>query len=151
MIGREEILNASILIVDDSRVNITLLERMLKSGGYTTVTSTTDPTSVCALYDSNRYDLILLDLNLPKKHGREVLREIKADEFLFKIPVIVVTNSRSREDIEEVYFLRANCYLIKPPDIDEFFSMVRRIVEFWWETAQLPKDNAVLRPNDRNQ
>lgn len=94
-------------------------------------------------------DIILLDLNLPKKHGREVLREIKADEVLVKIPVIVVTNSRSREDIEEVYLLRANCYLVKPPDIDEFFSMIRRIVEFWWETAQLPRDNDLLLQSDR--
>jgi chemotaxis family two-component system response regulator Rcp1 len=101
--------------------------------------------------DSMIPDLILLDLNLPKKHGREVLREIKADEFLFKIPVIVVTNSHSREDIEEVYLLRANCYLVKPPDIDEFFLMIRRIVEFWWQTAQLPKDNVTLPPNGRNQ
>ena len=86
-------------------------------------------------------DLILLDLNLPRKDGREVLREIKSNPDLSSIPVIVVTNSHAQEDVDQVYRLRANCYLVKPPGIDEFFAMVRRVIEFWWQTARLPNGN----------
>ena len=91
-------------------------------------------------------DLILLDLNLPKKNGCEVLREIKASPDLAMIHVIVVTNSQSPDDVERVYRLFANCYLVKPPDIDDFFEMVKRIVEFWWQTAMLPNGRNGLLP-----
>ena len=83
-------------------------------------------------------DLVLLDLNLPKKCGHEVLKDIKSDPDLLHIPVLVVTNSHAMDDIEKVYRSNGNCYLVKPPDLNDFFSMVRRIVDFWWDTARLP-------------
>jgi len=82
--------------------------------------------------------IVLLDLNLPGKHGREVLREIKSDPVLHSIPVIVVSNSRAREDIDEVYRLHGNGYLIKPGDFDDFILMVRSLADFWLRRAQLP-------------
>ena len=82
--------------------------------------------------------IILLDLNLPGKHGREVLREIKADPVLHSIPVIVVSNSHSREDIEEVYRLHGNGYMIKPGDFEDFIQMVRSLADFWLRRAALP-------------
>ncbi len=90
--------------------------------------------------DAFRPDLIFLDLNLPGKDGRQVLKEVKSEPFLASIPVIVISNSQAPEDIEEVYRLRANCYLVKPPEIDEFFNMMRRLVDFWWSTAPLSDD-----------
>ncbi|HSJ04370.1 MAG: response regulator [Verrucomicrobium sp.] len=82
--------------------------------------------------------LILLDLNLPRKHGREVLHEIKTDPQLAFIPVIVVSNSRAFDDINEVYRLQGNCYLTKSPDLDEFFASIRSLAEFWLNHVQLP-------------
>ena len=90
--------------------------------------------------DARRPDLIFLDLNLPGKDGRQVLREVKEDPSLASIPVIVITNSEAPEDIEQVYRLKANCYLVKPPGLDEFFTMIRRTVCFWWKAARLPGD-----------
>jgi CheY-like chemotaxis protein len=86
-------------------------------------------------------DLILLDLNLPGKDGREVLREIKGNPEISRIPVIVVTNSEDPFDVDRVYRLNGNCYLTKPPDVDDFFSMIRSMVEFWRQTARLPRMN----------
>lgn len=83
-------------------------------------------------------DLILLDLNLPKKDGREVLAEIKADEKLKRIPVVVLTTSRAEEDILKVYNLHANCYITKPINLDQFISVVKSIEEFWLTVAKLP-------------
>ncbi len=96
--------------------------------------------------DVARPDLIFLDLNLPRKKGCQVLREIKGDPSLASIPVIVITNSKAPEDIVEVYDLRANCYLVKPPDLEDFFTMMRRVVEFWWLTVRLPDNNGLLSP-----
>ena len=96
-------------------------------------------------------DIILLDLNLPKMDGRVVLRIIKSDPVFSTIPVIVVTNSQSQEDIDQVYLLQANCYLVKPPGVEEFFTMVRKIVEFWWQTARLPNGPLPRPPKDRQQ
>lgn len=87
---------------------------------------------------SVRPDLILLDLNLPRKNGRAVLAEIRADPTLTSIPVIVLTTSASERDVEEAYRLHANCYVTKPVDLDSFFSVVRLIQEFWLTAVQLP-------------
>lgn len=82
--------------------------------------------------------LILLDLNLPHWDGKSLLREIKADKVLRKIPVIVLTTSNSNEDVMESYGLHANCYVVKPLDIDEFFQKIKHIEAFWLDTALLP-------------
>ncbi len=83
-------------------------------------------------------DLILLDLNLPRKNGREVLSEIKADPILKKIPVLVMTTSRADQDINRAYSLNANCYITKPMDLDEFLRIVKSIEDFWMKTVTLP-------------
>lgn len=85
-----------------------------------------------------RPDLILLDLNLPKKSGREVLAEIKADPALRSIPVIVLTTSRSEEDILRAYDLHANCFITKPVDFAQFAVIVQHIEEFWFSIVRLP-------------
>jgi chemotaxis family two-component system response regulator Rcp1 len=83
-------------------------------------------------------DLILLDLNLPKKDGREVLAEIKTDERLRKIPVVILTTSAAKEDIARTYSSHANCYITKPVDLDEFFRVVKSIEDFWLTLVKLP-------------
>jgi CheY-like chemotaxis protein len=88
-----------------------------------------------------RPDLILLDLNLPKKDGREVLAEIKGDQALKSIPVVILTTSKAEEDIVKTYNLNANCYITKPLDLDQFLKVVKSIEEFWLTIVKLP-------PND---
>lgn len=83
-------------------------------------------------------DLILLDLNLPKRDGREVLEEIKADEHLKRIPVVVLTTSNAEQDILKTYTLHANCYINKPVDFEKFFDVIQKIEDFWLTTAILP-------------
>ena len=88
--------------------------------------------------DAPHPDLILLDLNLPKKDGREVLAEIKQDPHLRMIPVVVLTTSRDEGDILKSYDLHANCYVNKPVDLDRFLRIVKNIKEFWFTVAKLP-------------
>lgn len=83
-------------------------------------------------------DLILLDLNLPKKDGREVLEEVKSDLLLKRIPVVVLTTSNSEQDIMRSYSLHANCYINKPVDFDQFFDVIKKIEDFWLTIAILP-------------
>lgn len=93
-----------------------------------------------------RPDLILLDLNLPKKDGREVLAEIKADDNLKHIPVVILTTSQDEQDVLKSYNLYANCYITKPVDLDQFITVVKSIEDFWLGIVVLPKnlkDNAV--------
>ena len=85
-----------------------------------------------------RPDLILLDLNLPRKDGREVLGEIKDDAQLRRIPVVVLTTSKAEEDILRTYDLHANCYINKPVDLEQFISVVRSIDDFWLSVVRLP-------------
>jgi two-component system, chemotaxis family, response regulator Rcp1 len=87
-----------------------------------------------------RPDLILLDLNLPRKDGREVLAEIKQDQRLKRIPVIVLTTSESEDDISRAYRLKANCYISKPPQLDQLIHIIKGIEEFWFRVALLPPD-----------
>jgi len=88
--------------------------------------------------DSPRPDLMLLDLNLPKKDGREVLEEVKSDPELHRIPVIVLTTSSADRDILLSYDLHANCFIKKPIDYDEFISAIRGIENFWLKIVRLP-------------
>ncbi len=85
-----------------------------------------------------RPDLILLDLNLPKKDGREVLKEIKSDSKLKTIPVVVLTVSRAEEDVLKAYNLHANCYITKPVDINQFIKIAQAVQEFWLTIVKLP-------------
>ena len=85
-----------------------------------------------------RPDLILLDLNLPKKDGREVLAEIKEDDKLKAIPVVVLTISKAEEDILKSYNLHANCYISKPLDLKQFIKVVKSIKSFWFSIVKLP-------------
>ena len=88
--------------------------------------------------DAPRPDLILLDLNLPRKDGREVLREVKADPSLRRIPVVILTTSRSEEDVLRAYDLHANCYITKPVDFSRFMEVVKSIEDFWLTVVKLP-------------
>ena len=87
-----------------------------------------------------RPDLILLDLNLPRKDGREVLAEIKSDPALMRIPVVVLTTSRAEMDIIKSYNLHANCYVVKPVDLDQFVNVVKSIDNFWLTAVTLPSE-----------
>jgi len=88
--------------------------------------------------EQDRPDIILLDLNLPKKNGRDVLKEIKADETLKKIPVIILTSSSSDEDIIKTYNLHANAYLVKPLNLDEFLDAMKKFEQFWLTLVKYP-------------
>ncbi len=85
-----------------------------------------------------RPDIVLLDLNLPKKDGREVLEEIKTDEDLKRIPVVVLTTSKAEEDVLRTYNLHANCYVTKPVDLEKFIVVVKSIDVFWLTVVTLP-------------
>ena len=85
-----------------------------------------------------RPDLILLDLNLPRKDGREVLAEIKTDDNLKRIPVVILTTSKAEEDILKSYNLHANCYITKPIDLNQFLLVVKSIEDFWLSIVVLP-------------
>ena len=85
-----------------------------------------------------RPDIILLDLNLPKRDGRSVLRELKADPDLRRIPVVVLTTSTSEEDVLRTYELHANCYISKPVDLEQFIKVIQSVEQFWLSIVTLP-------------
>jgi len=88
-------------------------------------------------------DLIILDLNLPKKDGREVLAEIKDNDELKRIPVVIMTISQAEEDILKSYDLHANCYVTKPIDLNQFIKVIKSIEEFWFTIVKLPSKNEI--------
>ena len=90
--------------------------------------------------DAPHPDLILLDLNLPRKTGREVLAEVKADQDLRRIPVVILSSSEAEEDIYMAYDMGANCYVTKPIGLDEFVLSTQMLVRFWLEVASLPEN-----------
>ncbi len=92
--------------------------------------------------DAPRPDLILLDLNLPRKDGREVLAEVKADESLKAVPIVILTSSSAEEDILRTYKLHANAFISKPVDLEQFIRVVRSIEEFWIAIVKLPPKTA---------
>jgi two-component system, chemotaxis family, response regulator Rcp1 len=87
--------------------------------------------------DVNRPDIVFLDLNLPRKDGREVLAEIKADPELRRIPIVVLTTSRAEMDIVKSYNLHANCYVVKPVDLDRYIDLIRNVEQFWLAAVTL--------------
>lgn len=90
--------------------------------------------------DAPRPDIILLDLNMPRMNGRQLLAEIKEDSVLKKIPVVILTGSREMDDIVRTYNLHANCYVTKPIDFEQFIEMVRSITDFWLTVVKLPQE-----------
>ena len=135
-----------ILLVEDSPGDVRLTKEALKESKVTNhLTVAEDGVEAMSLLrcegeyeDAVRPDLVLLDLNLPRKDGREVLAEIKTDEDLKSIPVIILTTSKAEEDIVRTYNLHANCYISKPVDLDQFLNVVRTIEEFWLSIVKLP-------------
>jgi chemotaxis family two-component system response regulator Rcp1 len=131
----------TIFLIEDNRGDIRLIQEALKSTGVDCdVIVARDGIEAMVTLRQNQIcpDLILLDLNLPKKDGREVLAEIKADPLLKHIPVVVLTTSRNEEDILKSYDLHVNCYIAKSRNLNQLFKIIRGIEEFWLETATLP-------------
>jgi CheY-like chemotaxis protein len=137
-----------ILLVEDNPGDIRLTQEALRDGKIRNEISVV-PDGVEALaylrkegpYEKSiRPDLIFLDLNLPKKSGLEVLREIKADENLRRIPVVVLTTSRAEIDVAKSYDLHANAYVVKPVDLDQFVAVIKMIEDFWLEIVRLPTE-----------
>lgn len=98
--------------------------------------------------DAPRPDLVLLDLNLPRKDGREVLAEMKGSPDLRRIPVVVLTTSEAEQDILATYDLHANCYITKPVDLDQFITVVQSIEDFWLTIVKLPRGRAEAEASD---
>jgi CheY-like chemotaxis protein len=95
-----------------------------------------------AYAEAPRPDLILLDLNLPRKDGREVLAEIKSDPELRRIPVVILTTSGDERDVLAAYDLHANSYVVKPVDLDQFITIMKSIKDFWFQIVKLPQESA---------
>jgi len=139
----------NILIVEDNAGDARLFEEVLKEGKILSSLHLVKDglQAMDFLYHKGEYatsprpDLIILDLNLPLKDGREVLAEIKGDTSLKKIPVIVMTTSQAEEDILKSYNLHANCYITKPIDLNQFIKVIRSIEEFWFTIVRLPSND----------
>ena len=135
-----------ILHVEDSPDDVELTIEALKEGKvWHNLTAVADGVEALEfLRKQGKYvnapepDIILLDLNLPRKDGREVLEEIKTDEQLKHIPVVVLTTSQAEQDIFKSYQLHANCYITKPVDLDQFFSVIISLENFWLTVVKLP-------------
>jgi len=137
-----------ILLVEDNPGDIRLTQEALKEGNIPNNLHTVMDGAEAIKFlfregsyaDSKRPDLILLDLNLPKKDGREVLGKIKADDDLKKIPVVVLTTSNAESDILKAYDLHANCYITKPVDFNRFIEVIKSIEQFWLTIVRLPSE-----------
>lgn len=135
-----------ILLVEDNAGDVRLAKEAFKESGVrNTLHVTKDGVEAMNFLRKRREfksspspDMILLDLNLPKKDGREVLAEIKADKSLKKIPVIILTISNDEKDIMKSYELHANCYITKPLDLYQFMNVVKSVEDFWLKTVKLP-------------
>jgi chemotaxis family two-component system response regulator Rcp1 len=135
-----------ILLVEDNPGDVRLTIEALKEGKLRNHMSVVGDGEAALSYlrkeagyeDAVRPDLVLLDLNLPRKDGREVLADMKSDPDLRRIPVVVLTTSEAEEDILKTYNLHANCYITKPVDLDQFITVVRSIEAFWFSVVSLP-------------
>ncbi len=135
-----------ILLVEDNPGDVRLTQEALKEGKVRNnmYVASDGEEALTFLRRQGKYaeacrpDLILLDLNLPKKSGREVLEEIKADPDLKRIPVVVLTISKAEQDVLKSYDLHANCYITKPVDLEQFIEVVKSIEDFWLTVVMLP-------------
>ncbi len=138
----------TILLVEDNKADIRLIQEALKNSSLTYHLETVrDGVAAMAYLQQEgeyaaalRPDLIILDLNLPKKDGREVLAEIKTNPQFKRIPVIVLTTSKNEDDVHQSYDLNANCFITKSRNLSQLFTIVRRIEEFWLTTVTLPPE-----------
>jgi CheY-like chemotaxis protein len=135
-----------ILLVEDNAGDVRLIEELLKEARVENrMRRVGDGTEALAYLrreppyrDAMRPDLIVLDLNLPRMNGQEVLAAVKSDGTLRMIPVVILTTSKAHQDIATSYDLHANCYIQKPVDLDQFSGVVRSIENFWLTTVRLP-------------
>jgi chemotaxis family two-component system response regulator Rcp1 len=134
-------MSRSILLVEDNAGDVRLTREALREAEVEIeLVAVPDGEQALTFLRDNRErpDLILLDLNLPRKNGLEVLEEIKSDETLRRIPVIMLTTSSSARDIAACYDRGVNCYVVKPLELDDFTSLIAAINRFWLEVARLP-------------
>ena len=137
---------ARLLLVEDNDADVRLTREALREAGEDVRLSAVGDGEQALTYlrreegfsEAPRPDLVLLDLNLPRKNGLEVLDEMRADERLASIPVIVLTSSAAQQDVEACYARGANAFLVKPQDLDAFMDLIGAIRGFWLEVAQLP-------------
>jgi chemotaxis family two-component system response regulator Rcp1 len=149
--GAASIGAVEVLLVEDNPGDIRLTKEALREGRLLNNVSVVADGVEALLFlrrqgkyaQAPKPDLILLDLNLPKKDGREVLAEIKADPNLRRIPVVVLTTSAAEEDILRTYDLHANCYITKPVDLEQFLRVVKSIEDFWVSIVKLPSSETV--------
>jgi two-component system, chemotaxis family, response regulator Rcp1 len=138
--------SVEILLVEDSASDVALIKVTLRHSQvpHNVHVVRNGVEAIDFLHKSGKYadvprpDIILLDLNLPKKNGREVLEEVKVDPELNTIPIVILTTSSDPEDILRSYQLHANCYLTKPVDLDQFTNTIEQINSFWLQTVRLP-------------
>jgi chemotaxis family two-component system response regulator Rcp1 len=136
----------NILLVEDNVADVRLTQEAMRESKLINRLDVTSDGVAALQYlrkegeykEAERPDLILLDLNLPRKDGRELLEEIKKDEYLKSIPVVVLTTSESELDILKSYNLHANCYITKPVELDKFLTIVQYIEQFWFTIVKLP-------------
>jgi len=137
---KPKILN--ILLVEDSQEDIDLMREALKGSAVLNDVHVAQNGQEAMDYlrdpSTSKPNIVLLDLNMPKKNGRQVLQEIKSDPSLRVIPVIILTTSRSQNDVHECYLHHCNCFIWKPIDLEGFFSVVRKIEDFWFNFVELP-------------
>jgi chemotaxis family two-component system response regulator Rcp1 len=139
--------SVEILLVEDNPGDVRLTLEALKEGKMHNNLSVVEDGAEALTFlrregkhaGAPRPDLIFLDLNLPKKDGREVLAQIKKDDNLKSIPVVILTTSKAEEDIIKTYNLHANCYVTKPVDLEQFIKVVRTIEDFWFSIVKLPQ------------
>ena len=150
MANRATVKQIEILLVEDNEGDIGLVEEVFHEAKIRNNLHVAEDGEEAMLFlrkkekflDAPRPDIILLDLNLPKKDGREVLKEVKEDDKLKRIPVVVLTTSKAEEDILKSYDLHANSYITKPVNFDQFIKVIKSIEDFWLDVVKLPsKDN----------
>ena len=137
-----------ILLVEDNPADVRLTQEAFREGKILNnlVVAKDGVDAMHFLHRHGKYanaprpDLILLDLNLPRKDGREVLAEIKSDPSLMRIPIVVLTTSRAEMDVIKSYNLHANCYVVKPVDLDQFIGVIKAIDNFWLTAVTLPTE-----------